>query len=52
MQRNTKRSLKEIRKELKYYGKEYDESENDYTYEYLLMLSNRYRRMKNGSKGS
>ena len=49
--RDARRSLKAIKKELKFYSKQFEKTEDKYLYEYILILNNRYKRIKNGSKG-
>jgi len=47
---DAKRSLKAIKKELKYYSQLFEETKDEHLYEYILILNNRYKRIKNGSK--
>jgi len=49
MLRNSKRSLKSIKKEIKHIINH--ETYNDVYYEYILMLENRFQKIKKGSKG-
>jgi hypothetical protein len=51
MIRDARRTLKAIKKELEFYSKQFEKNKDEHIYEYILMLDNRYKRIKNGSKG-
>ena len=52
MIRDAKKELKALKKEMKYFAKEYSKNDDDNIYEYMLIINARYKHIKEGAKGS